>query len=195
MQRSPSRFKVEALAVLLVVSAGVNMVQAYRLSLAGDCRPLASRIARSAPAAVAGVSLDGNPVYRAVAGSVPTVVYYFRSTCTWCQRNWANIEALHRAADGRYRVLALSAETGLQAYAKARGLSLELLEGVNPETLGVFGFSVTPDMVVVSPEGQITHEWRGAFTPRMARQVEDLFGLQLPGLSDAAPTPRSPASW
>jgi len=40
----------------------------------------------------------------------------------------------------------------------------------------------TPQTIVVSPEGQVVENWTGAYTEEQQKQVEQYFGITLPGL-------------
>jgi len=185
----PWKSSVPYALVLLAVSAGVNVLQAQKIKSMRDSGKPPSSIDRVA-APVAGFSMAGLPLELAPRGDVPTVLYYFSPTCSWCDRNWDNIGALVAAANGRYRVVAVSTTRGLREYADTRGLNLDVIEGISENTRQAFGFTSTPHTLVVSTEGVITHEWRGAFTPRIERQIEQLFGIELPGIRSApAETP------
>jgi peroxiredoxin len=134
---------------------------------------------------LSGFSLEGVPRTVDLPTPLPVVVYFFSPSCAWCERNWANVEALSRAASHRYRVVAVSTERSLKAYVTERRLTVDVLEGLDERVRRSFGFTLTPHTIVVSPEGLITHDWRGAFTPRVERQVEELFDILLPGVAPA----------
>ena len=177
---------------LLVFSVSLNALQTRRiLALVSTNAVTPTTIGRTAGPLV-GFSLSGVPREVTLRSDRPTLVYYFDPACTYCQRNWPNLEALAAAAPGRYRVIATSAKRDLRRYLTGRQLSLDVVEGLSVATWTSFGFSGTPHTIVVSPEGMVTHDWRGAFTPRVQRQLEDLFGVDLPGMappSVEAPTP------
>jgi hypothetical protein len=42
----------------------------------------------------------------------------------------------------------------------------------------------TPQTIVVSPQGQVTRIWSGAFAEDLQREVEDYFSVKLPGIMD-----------
>lgn len=167
---------------LLVLSVGVNVLQARRIRAMVDAKSSAASAIGHRVLPLEGFSLDGAPLLRPVARDVPTVLYYFSPTCTWCDRNWANIQALDRGAQGRYRVLLVTRARGVRQYLAQRGLNVEVVEGISESTAAGYKLTGTPQTVVASIEGIITHEWRGAFTPRIERKIEELFGVSLPGL-------------
>jgi len=170
-----------ATLLLLLLSTGVNVLQAQRIHSLVSANPSVSSVVGRTVKSLTGLSLDGSPVDISLRADRPTVVYFFSSKCKFCDMNWTNIQALASAAMGRFRVVAVSTERGLRGYLAARHVTVEVLEGISDNTRESFGFSGTPHTVVVSFEGLVTHEWRGAYTPRMQRQIEDLFDVALPG--------------
>jgi hypothetical protein len=165
--------------LLLVISVGVNAFQATRINalIAGE-----SSVGRMAPV-VKGVDPSGQAVSLTPVGSVPTVFYYFSAGCGWCEQNWPNIRVLSQRAGTSYRLVALSSGHIEAAYLIRRHLDLVAVGRVDEQTRSAFGFRGAPHTVVASSEGIITHDWPGAFVPRLQRRVEELFQLTLPGLS------------
>jgi peroxiredoxin len=182
---------VTVVLLLLVLSTGVNVAQAQRIrtlvSQSGARSLLVGKRVRAAEA----FSLDGKRVELSFDRGLPTVLYYFSSTCAWCQRNWANVTALSEASGDRYRVVAVSAERNLRPFVAKKGLRLEVLEQLSEETVLALGLGGTPITIVIGADGVVTHEWRGAYSERIGRQIEDLFGVTLPGLL-LAPAEASP---
>jgi hypothetical protein len=169
--------------ILLALSVGVNVLQAQKIramtSVAGTRGPLIGSKARR----FEGRSPDGHAIDVGFDARVPTVIYYFSTKCGWCARNWLNIEALAAGANGRYRVVAVTAEAGILGYVEGRDPRVEFVEGLNEETLRAYRFTATPHTVVVDGAGLVTHEWKGAYMNGTANQVEDLFDVVLPGVS------------
>jgi len=165
--------------VLLVLSLTVNVQQALRirgLLNQGAPEPLVGM--QAAP--IEGWTPGGAPVTLAMGRGLPTVLYYFSPTCTWCEANWPAIDTLARQAEGRYRVIALTTARDLRPFADARNLHLDIVEGISPETMAQYRFSGTPHTVVVDVEGTIVQSWRGAYTGRVGRQVQEWFKMPLP---------------
>ena len=167
---------------LLMLSVGVNVMQARRIKTMVDARAAAVSSVGHRVVPLEGFSTEGVPVLRPVARDVPTVLYYFSPTCTWCDRNWDNIRALDRGAQGRYRVVLVTRARGVRQYLAERGLNLDVVEGISESVAGAYKLNGTPQTVVASIEGIVTHDWRGAFTPRIERKIEELFGVSLPGI-------------
>lgn len=183
MMQSTRSSLVSMLTVgLLTVSVGVNVLQARRIKTMTDATASAASSIGNQVVPVTGFTPEGVPVFRPVAKDVPTLLYYFSPTCVWCNRNWDNIRALERGAQGRYRVLLLTRARGVREYLKEHGLSLEVIEGISESVVEAYKLGGTPQTLVASIEGIVTHDWRGAFTPRIERQIEKLFGVPLPGV-------------
>jgi hypothetical protein len=174
---------------LLMASAGVNLLQAERLwETMGPQPSPASAVGRAVPD-VDGYAPDGRRVSHRMRDGRPTVLYYFASTCAWCQRNWDNLNALTQGTEGRFRILAVTAERNMAGDVAKHRIQAEVVEGVPAPILASFGFQNAPHLVVVSPEGVVSAEWLGAPTPRMERQIEAAFDVLLPGLSPATRLP------
>jgi hypothetical protein len=168
---------------LLMLSVGVNVSQAKRIKDLVKARVSAVSSVGHQVVPIEGFSSDGAPVLKPVGKDIPTVLYYFSPTCAWCDRNWDNIRALDRGANGRYRVLLVTRARGVRQYLADRRLDLEVVEGISESVAEAYKLNGTPQTLVASIEGIVTHDWRGAFTPRMERQIEDLFGIALPGVT------------
>ena len=184
---------VSALTVgLLMLSVGVNVLQGKRIKAMVDAKASVASSVGHQVVPLVGFSLEGVPVLRPVATDVPTLLYYFSPTCGWCERNWDNLRALDRGAQGRYRVVLVTRARGVAQYMKEHGLQLEVVEGISEAVVEAYKFSGTPQTLVASIEGTVSHDWRGAYTPRIERQIEELFGVLLPGIVlpvNAAPAP------
>jgi hypothetical protein len=112
-----------------------------------------------------------------------TIVYLFSTTCPWCLRNLTNINELHARLRTRARFVALAIDDGDAAlYVKATGLTLPVYHKPNGAALKLLGGGV-PQTVVVSADGKVTDNWVGAYTGASATQVEQRFGIKLPGLT------------
>lgn len=174
--------------VLLILSVGLNTLQAGRIRDLVDRRvESSSRLGQKAPP-LAGLSLNGSPRILNFNGTEPTVLYFFSRTCRWCEDNWANVRALSKERSGRFRFVGVARETDLDAFAKERNLDFEIIGGVEPATLKAFGFGATPHTIVISAQGHISKEWLGAFQSRKQKSIESFFDVRLPGLSESQET-------
>jgi hypothetical protein len=189
---SRSRVMSVLTVCLLMLSVGVNVLQARRIKAMEDAKSEAASTVGQKVVPLDGFSLDGLPVHRTVARDVPTVLYYFSPTCTWCERNWENVRALNQAANGQYRVVLLTRVRGVRDYLKQHNLEIDVVEGISESVVSGYRLSGTPQTLVASIEGLVTYDWRGAFTPRIERQIEELFGIALPGVVIPVKAPSAP---
>lgn len=173
--------------LLLLVSSGVNVLQAQRIHTLLRTATAGASIIGQKATGIVGVRTNGERATVDFDERRPTVLYYFSPTCGWCERNWANVQALHDAAAGRYRLVAVSADQGLAEYMRQRKLGVEVIEGIGENVRTAYAFYGTPHTVVVDAGGVVTHEWRGAYNARIGRQIEELFGLALPGVQVQQP--------
>lgn len=165
--------------LLLVISVGLNALQATRISALLESE---TSVGRKAPV-VKGVNPSGQSVTLEPTGVVPTVFYYFSASCKWCEENWPNIRALNLRAGTSYRLVALSKDVIEPSYLAGRELDLTVIGRIDEQTRSAFGFRGTPHTVVTSSDGIITHDWPGAFVPKLQHRIEDLFGIVLPGVA------------
>jgi len=116
----------------------------------------------------------------------PTIVYVFSTTCPWCLRNLDNINALHASLKSRARFVALAIDGGDAArYVTSTGFTLPVYHKPTGDILKLLGGGV-PQTVVIAADGKVTDNWVGAYTGASAKQVEQRFGVQLPGLAAQA---------
>jgi len=116
------------------------------------------------------------------------MLFAITDSCRWCEENWSNVRALSAEQSGRFRFVAVAAETPLVDFARRRNLDFEIIGGVSSTTLKALGFGATPHTLVVSSLGQISQEWVGAFQGRKQRSIESFFEVKLPGLSRSQDT-------
>jgi hypothetical protein len=175
--------------ILLTLSVGVNVLQAHKIRAMTGSASVRGPLIGSKARPFEGRTPDGRAIEVAFDARVPTVLYYFSTRCGWCDRNWTNIEALATGANGRFRVVAVTAQDGIKEYVKGRDPRVEFIEAIDDEALRAYRFTLTPHTVVIDGSGLVTHEWKGAFMNRIATQIEDLFDVMLPGLSAPAGRP------
>jgi hypothetical protein len=91
---------------------------------------------------------------------------------------------------GRYRFIAIAAtaDAGIElSRLRTEGLALEVLTGLDDQTIAAYGFRGTPHTVVVSPDGRVLSSWAGAYSGAALVPVEQFFAVKLPGILPAPP--------
>jgi thioredoxin-related protein len=106
----------------------------------------------------------------------PTVLYVFSPSCKWCERNNPNVTAVANARIGSFRFVGLSlSDLDLANYVKAQNISFPVYYSPSREMIEQLGFSETPQLIVISPEGKVMRSWTGAFVTDVAQDVERFF--------------------
>ena len=186
-----ARFRtVLILGGLLVCSLAINLILARRV--ASLKRTIAvikseSRLALgdTLPAVVAKDPHGRTAVLNYSETQLPTVVFIITPTCGWCTKNVMNMRALVKNAGARYRFVGLSLSSDkLIDYVKENKLEFPIYTDLPILTMREYKLSGTPETIVVSPQGQVTRIWSGAFAEDLQREVEDYFSVKLPGIMD-----------
>ena len=128
--------------------------------------------------------LSGKPVSIAFdSDSRPTVLYVFTPTCIWCKKNLQNLKSIVAKNQDRFKFIGLSlSPDGVDAYLKDTGLDFPVYTGPAPEIVRSFGLGATPSTFVLSTTGVLQRHWTGAYAGATIPEVEDFFGVKLPGL-------------
>jgi len=53
---------------------------------------------------------------------------------------------------------------------------------IPPNVVSALNLVSTPQTLVVSPNGKLLKHWRGAFAGKIQAEIEQYFGVKLPGL-------------
>lgn len=167
---------------LLVCSVAVNVVQSREMRSLKQ-RDMPGVPAGTSLASVTGRSLDGQPVSLRLDSGVTTVLYYFSPACGWCERNWANFRHIQRSKAGQLRFVGIATGTVPPAYLNSRSVDLEVIQQLSGESIRALRLGGTPQTVVVSGSGKVVAYWTGAYIGGVASQVEEHFGVSLPGVS------------
>lgn len=134
------------------------------------------------------VDLDGKQqTISYAATNKPTVLYVISPSCIWCERNNENIEQLAKVKESDFRFIGLSlAEPGLKEYMVGSRLNFPMYTRLTSETIQSLGLGGTPQTIVISPEGRVLKNWRGAYIEHSRPDVEAYFGIRLPGLTSGS---------
>lgn len=174
-----------AMTVLLLCSAGVNALLLARVSSLKSRLEWETRVAIGAPAPpLEAHTLEGSPTrieFRGVA--LPTVLYVLSPQCIWCTRNLDNIKAVEEVSRGKYRFIGLSlSDKLLDSYIARNSLPFPILKNPNERSVSDLRLRGTPITLVISNEGKVLRNWDGAFSGTQKSEVEEFFGIGLPGL-------------
>ena len=128
---------------------------------------------------IRGVDASGTQRAITLTGDRPTLVYFSRRGCKWCERNQRNVDALGLQASARYRILELSPLGEAPAGVKSFGIERF---SVTDDVMQRFGAHGTPYTFVLSAEGRIINAWAGAFGPRLLPTINKALDVELPGI-------------
>jgi hypothetical protein len=167
--------------VVLALSLSVNLLIAKKLLRAQETT------ASGLPAGTTATSFDalsptGDHLRITFPTDVPTVLYHFSPTCGWCERNWANISELATRTEGRYRVVGVSTVAVSPTFVRDRAIQFEVASMVSEDVARAYRLGGTPQTILVSADGRVLQDWKGAYVGIQAQELEGYFGLRLPGL-------------
>ena len=162
-----------------VIAALMSVILYQRWQGGHPARPQALRVGEHLPA-IMFESMEGQPVrivWETAAG--PTVLYAFTPGCTWCKRNTESLRALADGASPQYRFIGVSlAREGLKDYLDTARFKFPVY--IAAAERGRLKLSVTPETIVVSPNGTIAAVWLGAYRISNAASIAQHFGFKLP---------------
>jgi peroxiredoxin len=115
--------------------------------------------------------------------SKPTLIYVFRPSCVWCQRNSDVLNSFTDRVSDRYRVIGISlSEEGLPDFVAAHGIGFPVYSSLSTSTINAYRLGTTPETIVISPRGTVLGSWNGAYTGGTKKAVEKFFGMSIPDL-------------
>lgn len=174
------------LLVLLAVSLGINVVLFRELRASSRETGVVSKGDRLDPFTVR--DMDGTlRNLRFDDVSTPTLIYVITPECVWCALNWRAFNALANQSQSRFRVVSLSL-TGknLSAYRVRYNVRSTMLHSPEATAVAKYGFSITPQTLLISPSGVILEHWIGAYISDRRRSIERALGVALPDLLELA---------
>ena len=179
-----------AMAIMLGVSLVVNLLLAYRIKTLSDSlealnAPPPSLEVGATVSPIKAHSLDGQTALISYgAEEQPVVLYVFTPQCSWCARNLANLKTLLAQKRGAYRFVALSlTDKDINDYAAKTQLDCPVYFNPTEESFREYKLGSTPQTIVISREGKILKNWVGAYTGQQQSEVEQFFGITLPGMT------------
>lgn len=177
--------------VLLLLSVSLNVALAGKVkTLRGALAALKSEASLKVGESITDLNVTDRrgvaQLVRFADVNVPTILYVFSPTCSWCARNKENVRVMAEATRGRFRVVGLSlTETKLTEYIAEQQIAFPVY--LVPEALRVqLKLGGTPQTLVVDTDGRLQKNWRGAYMGALEADVESSLGLSLPGLLAAA---------
>lgn len=175
---------IAVLAVLLVLSVIVNVVQAYRISVLQVVTR--NEFDPSPPIRGATVSrlvmtdvVGRDATIELSSASVPTVLYVFRPSCIWCQRNKARFRNFGLQIGKAYRIIGISlTKDGVDEFVNDQHFEYPVYLA-SESLIDSLQLSTTPQTIILSPSGEIVQNWLGAYEGRTKSAIESFFSINL----------------
>lgn len=133
------------------------------------------------PESIPAVDATGQRTTLKLRDDRPTVLYVLAPGCGWCKKNNANVRAMAAARSSEYRFIGLATRgEGLQEYLTDASLGFPVFVVGKESLVAELSLQVTPQTLLVTPQGVVQKTWLGAFHAADRREVESLFRLTLP---------------
>jgi hypothetical protein len=171
---------------LLVISVALNVALARRnkdlnVALLSVKAEQSLQIGSSLPPIEAFDLAHHLQVLKYDAMTSPTVFYVFSPQCGWCAKNASNLRLLSERIKGRYRLIGLSlSSAGLDEYVAQQGMDFPVYTNLSPQSVAAYRLGGTPTTIVVSADGKLLREWKGAYMGDSKREIEEYFGVSFP---------------
>lgn len=190
-QSNKRRIYTTTLVILLLTSAGVNVLLTQQISdMRAAIRMLKQEIAAVEPLQngklfppIQAQDVTGKTATLNLLGdSKSTILYVFSPQCSWCARNLENLKALATVNGEKYKLIGLSTSSaGLNDYVVEHGLGFPVYAMLPSDRTGLR--TGTPRTLVISADGKIIENWFGAYGGELQKKVEDYFQVTLPGVT------------
>ena len=176
------------LCVLLLCSVALNVVLSTELKTlqfnlmqfeSGGSLPEGAEV----PTLTAIELLSGETV--TLSYDKPTVLYVFSPTCAWCDRNLDNVRYLAEQIENDYVFRSISlVEEGLRDYVTLNDIPAGVYWGLSPALKKSYKLGGTPQTLVISEKSVVLKNWVGAYSEEVGEEIEEYFGVELPGIID-----------
>jgi hypothetical protein len=176
--------KAVMLTALMVASTAMNVI----LSL--ECAHLREIVrsiqaGRSLPKVKAppfnAKSMDGSTITFAFPREM-LILYAFSPTCVWSRRNHPNAVSLSKKLGSRADFVAVSlidSKTLLETYVTEHRSSFPVLFAVTPALKKDLQMGITPQLLVLSPVGELLKVWSGPFVDRNREEIETFLHIKI----------------
>ncbi len=177
------KFQLKLLLVIVSVLIVVIFQQPHSISKNVVAQSKAAAVG-SVPVIKARTLEDKEVLINYDSMKVPTVLYVFVPSCTWCAQNWDNVKTLAKNTGKTHRFLGLAlSDYQLQDYVNNNKVNFPVYKQLSPEILTKLALGSVPQTIVISPQGKVLKNWTGAYSGAIQREVEAFFHVKLLGIS------------
>jgi hypothetical protein len=118
------------------------------------------------------------------AGGLPTILYVFSQECSWSARNINGINALAMQIRASYRLIAVSLSVNsLHSDLAKSDLNFRVYGEVEKASAFAYELDSAPQTLVISTDGRVLRQWRGAYQGHLKTEIEEYFKVHLPSLN------------
>jgi peroxiredoxin len=106
-----------------------------------------------------------------------TVLFVFSPTCSFCEENWPRWRQITAALNTEsVRPLAVDVSSGAtRGFADGHGLAnMPLLIKIEPGSLVSYRFRLTPQTILIDPQGKVEKIWSGVLTADQLKEISAL---------------------
>jgi hypothetical protein len=179
------RLGLASLVVICSLSLLINVLQGRRIHLLqvaiGSVPSRTPHTIGSTLSSFRALDLEGRGVtvdFKSV--SIPTVIYIFRPSCVWCERNSRSLQSLIEQIGNKYRIVGLSLSgEGLHEFARRHNMSFPIYLA-QEDVIASLRLGLTPETIVVSSKGTILGSWNGAYNDLTRTSLTNFFAVVLP---------------
>lgn len=109
----------------------------------------------------------------------PTIVYLNSVNCYWCVRNLPNLKLIAANANAKYRLIIINIESYDPENIFEEFAEHTLFYDPAIETRLELDLTATPATMLLSPKGELTKIWKGAYTTERAVEIGEMLGLPI----------------
>ncbi len=110
----------------------------------------------------------------------PTILYVFRPSCIWCQRNREALKSLVRQVSRSHRVIGLSLVTeGTPEFVREHGLDFPVYTDLPASSIALYRLGATPETILINEHGEVVQSWNGAYTGITKSAIEEVLSITL----------------
>lgn len=136
---------------------------------------------------LSGKDLDGKDFTLSYSNdSRKVVLLVFSPRCGFCTKNMPNWQAILQSLDrNSYRIVAVSiVSEGVKEYVNQYKLTdVPIIAEVDPKSRVSYEMNVTPQTILINPDGKVEKLWIGMFSPAERSEIEQSFSLKLPQIT------------
>lgn len=157
------RYWLKEIVIMAAVFGAVMLVmrtlQVERQKGGGGDLP----VGQAAPAFRLTDAATGAPIALADLKGKPVILAFWGTYCPSCRDELATLEEVHREAQGRYTLVAMSSEDPMkvQRFARSRGLSFPTLIDGTGAIFDAYHVESIPKTVIIDAAGAIVHDFVG----------------------------------